>query len=311
MSPSIITFSQGNRGFSLLEAMLCMTMLSLLMLPLALTLGMTGNNSQQGYLQSSRNILTNSLKAEDAPTNPDFMTTFKDSSMNTSMQDTGTTLPYRRMPDTSASDVFKRTTYYYFYTNSADASSAARYRAMSVSYPRVFRMRFGSANGLTDTVHRYWFSDNAAAKLYDGTNNVPGWTATHTAANFSSNDILNTVGNDDLLFQADSDDTTENFSMDVPNGYYTIKVYWCETTAAVNATSNRRLSKITIEGVQDTSESSYSAYESTGGSNYAHIKMYDAYVGDSVLNLSWTVTADSDVATVNPHGIEVIRRTMQ
>jgi len=297
-------------GFSLLEVLMCLTMLTLMMLPLTIALGSSSQSARGAYVQSTRSILLNSLKNETTPTSPTYVSNFTDSSDVTTVTDNGQAIPYRRIVNTTtsgATNAIKRTTLFYIYTNATDASSAARYRSTLIAYPKVYRMRFGDTPGVIDTLNRYWFSDNAAQLVYDGTNKVPGWTVANWTSNFWGNDILNTTGNDDYIFQAETGGTSVNYSMDVENGSYTVKLYFCETNS--NNTGTKRAMNISIEGVQMNTDGPYSPYQSTGGLDYAEVKMYDTTVSDGVLNI--TIAADSSASdpNANPHAIEVIKRT--
>jgi hypothetical protein len=202
----------------------------------------------------------------------------------------------------------KRTSLFYIYTNSTDASSAARYRSTVIAYPKVFRMRFGNTPSVIDSLNRYWFSDTAGNRVYDGTNKVPGWSTTHWTSNFSGSNILNTAGNDDALFQTETGGTSLNYAMDVENGNYTVKLYFCETNVA--DTGTKRSMNISIEGVQVNTDGPYSPYQSTGGVNFGEVKMYDTAVSDGVLNITISADLSATDGNVNPHAIEVIKKTL-
>lgn len=301
---------RGVSGFSLLEVLMCLTMVTLLLLPLTIALGSGAQSARGAYMQSTRSILLNSLKNETTPTSPTYVANFTDGADVTTVTDSGQVMPYRRIVNTTtagATYAMKRTTLFYIYTNATDASNAARYRTNLISYPKVFRMRFGDTPGVIDTLSRYWFSDNAGNLTYDGTNKVPGWTATHSTSNYWFSDILNTTGNDDYIFQAEAYGPTLNYSMDVENGSYTVKLYFCETNPG--NTGTKRAMNITIEGVQMNTDGIYSAYQSTGGLDYGEVKMYDTTVSDGVLNVTVSADSSSIDANANPHAIEVIKRT--
>jgi len=297
-------------GFSLLEVLMCLTMLTLIMLPLTIALGSGSQSARGAYLQSTRSILLNSLKSETMPTSPTYVSNFTDAADVTSVTDNGQVMPYRRVVDTTtsgATNAMKRTTLFYIYTNASDASNAARYRSTLISYPKVFRMRFGDTPGVIDTLNRYWFPDNAAQLVYNSANKVPGWTVANWTSIYVGSDILNTSGNDDYIFQAETGGSPLNYSMDVENGSYTVKLYFCETNTG--NTGTKRAMNISLEGVQMNTDGPYSPYQSTGGPNYAEVRMYDTTVSDGVLNI--TISADSSAVdvNVNPHAIEVIKRT--
>jgi len=236
MKPFIL-HKKAKSGFTLIEMLMCMTMLALIMLPFALAMGSSSQASRQAYLQSTRTILLNSLKNEARPTDPSFVTNFTDGSMQTGVTDSGTTIGYRRAVDATtsgATNAIKRTALYYLYTNTTDASSSPRYKTTVVYYPKVFRMHFGNATDVIDTLNRYWYSDNNGDILYSGSNKVPGWASVKANQTIAS-DILNTTGNDDQIYQSETYFGSGSYSMDVDNGPYTVKVLWCASGVKIIA----------------------------------------------------------------------------
>lgn len=297
-------------GFTLIEMLLCLTMLALIMLPFTAVMSTTANASRGAYLQSTRTLMLNSLKGETTPTDPNYVSNFTDGSMNTSISDTGQTMPFRRSVDattTNATNSFKRTTLFYLYKNTTDASSAPYYKATVINYPKVLRMHFGTSPGIIDTLGRYWYSDSASQLLYDATHKVPGWTATHSTSN-NSNDILNTAGNDDKIYEPEVDGSNISYNVDVENGAYTVKIYTAEVYSGITA-SNRRLFDFYLEGVRVNPEGPYSALETTGGLNRAMLLMYDTNVTDGTLNFNCTMDSLTNDTNCNIHAIEIIKRS--
>lgn len=295
---------------------MCLTMMALIMLPFTMAMGSGAQSARGTYLQSTRSILLNSLKSETTPSDPNYATNFTDGAMVTTVSDTGQTIPFRRAVDTTTSGAtyaMKRTTLFYMYTNTSDASSAARYRTTLISYPKVYRMRFGDSPGVIDNLNRYWYSDSAAGLVYNSTNKVPGWTTTHWTSPHPGSAILNTTGNDDYIFQQETGSSSETFQMDAEPGNYTVKLYFCETNTG--DTGTKRAMNITMQGVQMNTDGPYSPYQSTGGANYAEVKMYDTVVpssGTYANILQVTISGDSSASdgNANPHGIEIIKRSM-
>lgn len=299
---------KAQGGFSLIEVLMCLTMMALIMLPFTILMTQTGQVTRGAYLQSTRTILLNSLKSELSPGDPSFATTFTDGSMNTTVTDTGQTMPYMRVVDTTtagATNSLKRTTLFYLYTNSSDATSAPRYKTDMVQYPKVFRIRFGLSTGVIDADNRYWYGDGT---LYNSANKIPGQLASYSTSNYSGNDILNTSNNDDLIYQPERTVGTDNFYADVANGAYTVKIYMCETTPGRNATNSRRVMNFYLEGIKVNTDGPYSTYESTGGTNFAEVKMYDVNVTDGTLNFTCSVDSSSNDPNCNVHGLEIIKR---
>lgn len=298
---------KANQGFSLLEVLMCITMLTLIMLPFTLMTTQSGQMARLHYIQSTRTILLNSLKNELAPGDPNFVANYTDGSMNTSVSDSGQSIPYRVMADTTtagATTSMKRTAHFYLYNNSTDATNAPRYSSTLVQYPKVIRQRMESS-GLVDTVSQYWWPDSA---LYSSGNKIPGKLAAYSTC-CTPVDMMNVSGADDTLFQTNRYANPLNFSADVENGAYTVKLYFAEEWWPIDATTTRRLFNIYLEGSKVNTTGPYSASESAGGLYRAIIQMYDVNVTDGVLNVSLV----PDSATNDPNAfltaIEIRKRS--
>ena len=300
----------AQAGFSLVEVLLIISMLSAIIIPFTLIMTQTAQTSRGGYLQSTRSILLNSLKDEIDPDEPNFVSRFTDSSMNTSVSESGQTIPYMRVVDATnsgATTSMKRTTDFYLYNNSTDATSSPRYKTTLIQYAKVLRYRFGNTNSSIDNCGRYWFGDYY---LYDATNKIAGLAASYSAGSTVS-DIINTTGNDDSIFQYNRYANPLNFSADVENGAYTVKLYFAEAYAAINSTTSKRRFNIYLEGVKMNTDGPYSPYESTGGLYRADVRMYDVNVTDGVLNVSLQTDSTSDDPNAFINAIEIKKRTQQ
>lgn len=306
LTMSARAYRQAESGFTLVEALMCLTMLALIMLPFTLAVSSSAQASRSAYLQSTRTIMLNSLKNETRPTDPEYVSNFTDSSMNTSITDSGATMGYRRAVDATtsgATNAMKRTSLFYLYTNSTDASSAARYKTTVVSYPKAIRMHFGTSTGFIDTLGRYWWGNNAN---YNSGNKIPGLVTVGGYFDYSASDILNTSGNDDMIYEPER--LNSSYAADVENGAYTVKLFMCETWNGITAT-NRRLFNIYIEGIKVNANGPYSPYDATGGLNLAQILMYDVNVSDGTLNVSCSIDSTSNDPNCNFHAIEIIKRS--
>lgn len=294
-------------GFSLVEVLMCIAMLAMITLPFALMTTQTGQMARAGYMQSTRTILMNSLKSELANGDPNFVANYTDGSMNTGVIDSGQTMPYRVAVDNTtvgATTSMKRTTHFYIYTDATDATNAPRYTSTYVQAPKVMRLRMASGD-IIDNLNRYWWGDN---NLYNSGNKIPGKLGAYTV-NASGADIPNTTGNDDALFQSNKYANPFNFSADVENGAYTVKLYFAEMWGGTNTTTNRRLFNIYLEGVKVNTEGPYSPMESTGGLYRADIRMYDVNVTDGVLNVSLQTDGGSNDPNAFLTAIEIRKRS--
>jgi Tfp pilus assembly protein PilV len=297
-------------GFSLIEVLLIIAMLSLMMIPFTLIMTQTAQMSRGGYLQSSRSLLLNSLKDELSPDDPNFVNRFTDSSMNTSVSESGQFLPYMRVVDITNSGAtvsMKRTTHFYLYNNSTDATGSPRYKSTTIQNATALRFRFGNTDAVIDNNGRYWFGDSY---LYDATHKIPGLTSSYTVLNTNS-DILNTTGLDDSLFQYNRYNSPLNFSADLENGAYTVKLYFAEIYNVINSTTSKRRFNIYLEGVKMNTDGPYSPYESTGGAYLADVKTYDINITDGVLNISLQIDASSNDPNAFLSALEIKKRTQQ
>lgn len=298
---------KAENGFFLLEVLMSITMLALIILPFTLMTTQSGQVARLSYIQSTRTILLNSLKNELAPGDPNFVANYTDGSMNTGVTDSGQVVPSQVVADTTtagATTSMKRSTHFYLYNNSTDATNAPRYSSTVVQYPKVIRQRMESS-GLIDTVNQYWWPDST---LYSNGNKIPGKLAAYSGSGTGS-DITNTSGTDDALFQAIKYANPFNFSADVENGAYTVKLYFAEYWAPNNATTNRRLFNIYLEGIKVNTTGPYSPYENTGGSYRAIIQMYDVNVTDGTLNISLVPDSATNDPNAFLNAIEIRKRS--
>lgn len=284
-----------KNGFSLIEVLLCLTMMSLVMVPFMMILGQTMKVSRGVYIQSTRGLFLSSAADQMDASRSDYYTVFNDSSMNTNLSESGQTLPYRTTVDTTNSDTFKRTAYLYSYDTTSDATASPHYIVPLYSASSVFRLRCGNTAALIDTSGQEWMGD---ATAYDVTKKQPGYvTGTSGTAGSSVVDIVNTTGTDDALFQyyrEGNGSTNVDYSFDVPNGDYTVFLYFAELGGTITGVApNRRLMDIYLEGALANS-TAYSPYETTGGASKANIQYYDVTVADAVLNLSLRRNASSN-----------------
>lgn len=304
----ILPGQNAHQGFSLIEVLIIISMLSAIIIPYTLIMTQTTQGSRGSYLQSTRSILLNSLLDEMSPERTIYYTRFNDSSMNTSTSESGQTIPYMRKVDVTnsgASTAMRRTVNIYLYNNSTDANTAYRYKTKVIQSAKTLRLRMGASASLIDTSSLLW---QISSSTYDSNYKVPGPTASYSSDATACPNIVNTSGNDDTLFCNNSLGATMSYSIDVDNGPYTVKLYFAEINTGINATTNRRLMDFTIEGVQ-VNRSPYSPYEATGGNSRGHVKMYDVNVTDGTLNITIAKNASSNDANAFVNAIQIIRRS--
>ena len=311
----LIGFSSGHNpdsiqrhaagGLSLIEILLIMVLISATVVGFMMVVSQNRQTARGMYLESSRSLLFNDLLSEMNVDRPTFATLFTDGSMNTSISESGQTLPYRRVVDLTnagATTAMKRTIHFYLYNNATDATNAPRYKTAVTQSTNVLRLRFGNTTGLIDNTGNYWYGDNS---IYSSSNKVPGMTVTNTRVNRSGNDITNTSGNDDALFQYYQKAANLYVNADVDNGSYTVNLYFCE---AGEIGSTRRLMNIYLEGKR-MNPVPYSTLDSTGALYRAEIKSYDTYVTDGVLNIQISKDLNSTETNAMLSAVEIKKRT--
>jgi Tfp pilus assembly protein PilV len=286
-------FASACQGLSLVEVLLIMALLSAMVLPFALIMNQTTQLSRNTYLQSTRSMFLSEASDQMDASRSDYYQQFNDTTMNTGLNESGQTIPYMTVVDSTNSDTFKRTANLYTYKTLSDAVSVPSYNVQLFKNNTVFRMRCGNTSNLMDSSNQEWAGDMA----YDSTKKQPGYytgVTTTTSSNTASPtaNIKNASSIDYGLFQYWREGANIDYRFDVPNGDYTVMLYFSEMTSGINGGANRRLSDISLEGSQ-VNASPYSPYETTGGLYFGNIQFYDVTVNDGVLNLNITKDAAS------------------
>lgn len=301
-----------NQGFSLIEVLFCISFISLIMLPLILVLGQTAQSSRGVYIQSTRGIFVSSASDQMDAYRSDYYQQFNDASMNNNLSESGQTLPYMTNVDTTNSDTFQRMAYLYSYDSTASATSSPHYDTLMYNSLPAIRLRCGNASSQLDTSGQEWIGDSLA---YDTTKKQPGYVtgSSGTTGSYTLQPIVNVSTTDAPLYQyyrEGTGSTTVDYSFDVPNGNYTVYLYFCELNSSITGSApNRRLMDLYIEGTLQNS-TAYSPYETTGGTYRANIQTYDVTVADNVLNVSIRRNASSNY-DARISGIKIMKRLIQ
>jgi len=282
-------------GFSLVEVMLILVLLSATVLPVTLVLSQTSLLTRSVYIQSTRSLFLANAVAQMDPLRSDYYALFNDSSMDTTLSESGQTIPVMTKMDTANSDTFTKTIYLYTYNAASDSTNSPRTIHTIFRSTGAFRLRCGSSSSLMDSTNQLWLGDGNA---YDLTKKQPGYVTGSTGVTGSNVvDIVNTSGADDGLFQyyrEGSSGGNVDYKFDVPNGDYLVGLYFAEVNATVTGSNpNRRLMDIYIEGTLKNS-TAYSPYETTGGSYRGNVQTFTTTVADSVLDLSIRRNASSN-----------------
>lgn len=296
-------------GISLVEVLMIIALLSSIIIPFVLFTTRSSQNSKGLSIQSTRGILMKRLMDEMDPARPDFFTQFSSTSMQTTVSESGQTIPYIRVANTTGSDAFTRVVNFYLYNTTSDAVSSPLLKTtqtLDTDEIRIACTQTSSNSPLVDSSGRTWIDDLA----YAAGTVQPGYVSAGSTTS-SASDILNTSGNDDALFQSQRVGTSAaniDYNIPVNSGSYTVKLYFAELVSTITGSSpNRRRMDIYLEG--SAVKTSYSPYEVTGGTYYANIQSFDVTVTDGVLNISIrkSATSDNDARIA---GIVVTKRTM-
>lgn len=277
-----------------------MVFVSLTIIPFILLLTQTSQLSRGVYMRSTQSLVFSSAESQMDANRADYYDAFNDTVMSTDIVDSGQTLPFMAVIDTTGSDALNKIAYLYSYRNSTDAVSSPQHKLELFNALDTLRMRCGSASALLDTSNQLWVGDQA----YSGVKKQPGYFTAGTTGNLNS-DILNATGADDSLFQYWREAANLDYRFDVPNGKYTIMLYFAEMSGVTNRYLNVRL-----EGSVKNS-TPYSVYQTTGGNYLGNILNYDVVVSDGVLNIN--VEQDASAGANNPRlsGIVVKKRQIQ
>lgn len=300
-----------HTGISLVEVLLILSLMAATILPFTLLISQNAQISRGTYIQSTRSLFQANSDSQMDPLRSDYYTQFNDTTMTTSLSESGQTIPYMVKVDTTNSDIFKKTAHLYTYNNTTDAVSSPRTIHTIFQTANTFRLRCGSNNSLMDSSKQLWVGDGNA---YDVTKKQPGYvTGISGTTGSSATDIVNTAGVDDGLFQyyrEGTGSTNVDYKFDVPNGDYLVSLYFSEVNASVTGSApNRRLMDLYIESTLQNS-SAYSPYETTGGSYKGNIQPFEVTVSDSVLDISIRRNASSNYDS-RISGIVIQKRLIQ
>jgi Tfp pilus assembly protein PilV len=282
-------------GISLVEVLLLLTLMSVTILPVTLLISQNAGVVRSVYIESTRSLFQANVADQKDPLRSDFHTQFHDTTMSTTLVESGQTIPYMVRMDTTNSDALRKTAFLYTYNNTTDAMSAPRSAHQIYQASDVFRLRCGRSEALIDTARQLWLGDGNA---YDLSKKQPGFVTGSSGVTGSSLvDIVNTTGVDDGLFQyyrEGNGGTNVDYKWDVPNGEYVVSLYFAELNPAVTASNpNRRRMDIYVEGSLQGG-GSYSPFETTGGTYRANIQSYEVIVSDNVLDISIRRSATSN-----------------
>lgn len=293
----------SSYGFSLLEVLAIIAMMSAIVLPFTVLMTQTAINTKGAYIQSSRSMILSSRMSELSPEQYGYSTSADDASMNTSFTESGQTIGTLRKVDNTNSNIFQRMTYLYLYNNTTDALTAFRIQTNISQSNDAFRMRFGSTTSLVDNAGQFWSGEAS----YSNTTKQGGFLPTANFIASTAANIVNTSAYDDAIFQTCRyGGTPTSFAFDVnpTPAWYTVKLYFSENWSP-SPTWRRMLFTLENKLMNNTA---YVPVVTTGSVNKANIITYDVYVTDGTLNLDLTPSAPGTNPILN--AIEIRKRTL-
>jgi Tfp pilus assembly protein PilV len=143
-------FLVRHTGISLLEILLMMGLLAMIILPFTLLMSQNAQLSRSLYIQSTRSLFQSSASDQMDPLRSDYYTQFNNTTMATSLSESGQVIPFIIQVDTINSDIFKKTAYLYTYNNITDSVNAPRTIHKMFQVSDTFRLRCGNSNALMD-----------------------------------------------------------------------------------------------------------------------------------------------------------------
>jgi len=231
-------------------------------------------------------------------TRQDYYTAFHDTTMETTLVESGQTLPIMNVMDVTNSDAFTKVAALYYYTNTTDSTNSPKSSMAEYKTTDVVRMRCGSTSTYLDSADQLWWGDQA----YDVTKKQPGYSVAGTTA--TSATTITNAPNDQALFKSYRESSTGlDYRFDVPTGDYNVQLYFSEVSSAANT----RLMDIVLEGT--TVATAYNPWAAIGSVNgRANIQSYDVTVSDGVLNININKNGS---ATTNPRISGIVVKKLQ
>jgi prepilin-type N-terminal cleavage/methylation domain-containing protein len=307
-SPGI---ANAKPGFSLIEVLMVISMLSIIIIPFTMLMTQTTQNSQGAYTQANRSTLANTMASQIEPGRQPLYTLLHNASQrsiykepNSTFTGTRATIPFISQQDSTNSNALTKKLHLYEYKEGA-ADSSPRHSTLLYDSSDEIRIDLGNYGTLTDSSLRQWgqagYMYNSAWKSY-GASAPHGGPYPYTSTNPGN---LYTSQDRRLYNLQDVDwPTPIIYDVDLPNGPYTVQLLFNEYCSTC-----QRQMDITIEG-QKMHSVPYDPVAITGATARAHILAFDTYVWDNTLNVNISVNASKPNEWVWCSGIAIVRRDM-
>ena len=290
-------------GISLIEAVLCMAMLAVFVLPITLVLQNSSANSRTVSIQEARQIAFARILHDIEPERLDFYTAYNQSTIQTITVTGGITIPYITKVDDGNSNAFKRRVHVFLCQETSGATCTPL--SSEYSYTQNYlldEIRIDCGNttaGLIDDAGQMWAPDSA----YDPTTNkIRAGVHTFSSRATTAGNIANVSSINDPLYNSYTQSTTTlgntvEYRFDVDSGNYIVQLYFVELGAATT-----RNIDVSLEGTIPSAPSmtNFNAYTAAGNRNLrAVVRSLPVTVSDGVLNVVLTVKTSGQAAQVS------------
>jgi hypothetical protein len=304
-------------GLSLLEVLICLTVLSLAVLPIMLNLSSSSQNNVGAYVNSSRSMIAESILNEMDPEYPNFVldtgssgynftalntTTFcSDGAYAANCSGAGRVIPYYRRvsTDSTLSSAMRRRVYISLYRDSSDALSAPYYQSIEDVGVEDLFIDVGASSARTDEMGRLWIPD----AVYSSTNFVPGYVSGFGGSTGSSADnVTNINSTTDPIYQSYREGADLRYGINVEPGNYVVQLYFTEFDNTVTGSApNRRRADIAIGDAADFTTlpvllSDYSPYEAMTAWDKAQVLTFEVSIAAASATKSINIRVKSAAA---------------
>jgi Malectin domain len=244
-----------------------------MVLPFTLLLSQSAGLSRGTYVQSTKNTFFSSAADQMDGTRLDYTTAFNDTTMETTVSESGQTIPVMNIVDTNNSNAFTKIAALYYYTNTTDSTNSPAMSMAEYKTSDVIRMRCGNTAAYQDSSGQLWWGDQA----YNNSQKTPGYAVTGTT---STTTTAITPSADQAIFKSYRESSTGlDYRFDVPNADYNVQFYFAEVSSVTT-----RLMDIVLEGT--TVATAYTPSPTTAGYNKGAIQSFDVTVADGTLNIN-------------------------
>ena len=298
-----------QQGFTLIEVMMILVFLSLMIAPFTILLMQANKSARAVDVQGTRGmVLTSRIAEVNSPQIGNYTSTFNQSGGGGIATDVFMNIPSMIKTNLSTSvlgsSLDHYNTLYTFDLSGSYATANIIQKTLTFSNTNVYRFQGSNGNNNIDSVGNYWPRSNEygynASNDSSGLINTSSTSYDQTGTPVKNANAVDAVALYSRQLCSGGNGTPLNFAFDLPNGFYTLKIYFDEPNAI---TSQQRLTDITIGGtvsgtaivggtiINTAPYNIYDAtnYAGTGGQNFANTLMYDVTVSNGTATTAGTL----------------------